>query len=109
MGSFAGPGLRRQALRKRSALRIPPWLSTVECELSTSHYEAAESRLHIQYTFVRDGKQETREISQQVYTAAEVRRLLDQAGLGTLALYGSLDQQPYLMGSPHLLLVAKRQ
>jgi len=77
--------------------------------LSARRYEAAESRLYIQYTFVRDGKQETREISQQVYTAAEVRRLLDQAGLGTLALYGSLDQQPYLMGSPHLLLVAKRQ
>lgn len=60
--------------------------------LSARRYEAAESRLYIQYTFVRDGKQETREASQQVYTAAEVRRLLNQAGLGTSALYSSFDQ-----------------
>jgi SAM-dependent methyltransferase len=76
--------------------------------LSARRYEAAESRLYIQYTFVRDGKQETREASQQVYTVAEIRRLLEQAGLRTLALYSSLDQQPYQLGSPRLILVAKK-
>lgn len=76
--------------------------------LSARRYEAAESRLYIQYTFVCDGKQETREASQQVYTVAEIRRLLEQAGLGTLALYSSLDQQPYQLGSPRLLLVAEK-
>jgi SAM-dependent methyltransferase len=76
--------------------------------LSARRYEAAESRLYIQYTFVHDGKQETREASQQVYTVAEIRRLLEQAGLGTLALYSSLDQQPYQLGSPRLLLVAEK-
>ena len=76
--------------------------------LSSRRYEAAESRLYIQYTFVRDGKRETREASQQVYTAAEVQRLLDQAGLGTLALYSSFDQLPYQIGSPRLLVVAQK-
>jgi SAM-dependent methyltransferase len=76
--------------------------------LSARRYEAAESRLYIQYTFVRDGKQETRGASQQVYTVAEIRRLLEQAGLGTVALYSSLDQQPYQLGSPRLLLVAEK-
>jgi SAM-dependent methyltransferase len=76
--------------------------------LSARRYEAAESRLYIQYTFVRDGKQETREASQQVYTVAEMRRLLEQAGMGTLALYSSLDQQPYQLGSPRLILVAEK-
>jgi SAM-dependent methyltransferase len=76
--------------------------------LSARRYEAAESRLYIQYTFVRDDKQETREAWQQVYTVAEIRRLLEQAGLGTLALYSSLDQQPYQLGSPRLILVAEK-
>ncbi len=76
--------------------------------LSARRYEAAESRLYIEYTFVRDGKQETREASEQVYTAAEIRRLLEQAGLSTLALYSSLDQQPYQIGSPRLILVAEK-
>jgi cyclopropane fatty-acyl-phospholipid synthase-like methyltransferase len=76
--------------------------------LSARRYEAAESRLYIQYTFVRGAEQETREASQQVYTAAELRRLLEEAGLRTLALYSSLDQQPYQIGSPRLLLVAKK-
>ncbi len=76
--------------------------------LSARRYEAAESRLHIQYTFVRDGKQEIREASQHVYTAAEIQRLLGQAGLSTLALYSSLDQQPYQIGSPRLILVAEK-
>jgi SAM-dependent methyltransferase len=76
--------------------------------LSARRYEAAESRLYIQYTFARDSKQETREAWQQVYTVAEIRRLLEQAGLGTLALYSSLDQQPYQLGSPRLVLVAEK-
>ena len=76
--------------------------------LSARRYEAAESRLDIEYTFVRDGKHETRETSQQVYTAAEIRRLLGQAGLSTLALYSSLDQQPYQIGSSRLILVTQK-
>jgi len=76
--------------------------------LSLRRYEAAESRLYIQYTFVRAGKQETREASQQVYTVAEIRRLLEQVGLGTLALYSSLDRQPYQLGSPRLILVTEK-
>jgi SAM-dependent methyltransferase len=76
--------------------------------LSARRYEAAESRLYMQYTFVREGNQETREASQQVYTVAEIQRLLEQAGLGTLALYGSLDRQPYQVGSPRLILVAEK-
>ena len=76
--------------------------------LSARQYETAESRLYIRYTFVRDGKQETREASQQVYTVAEIRRLLGQAKLDTLALYSSLDQQPYQLGSPRLILVAEK-
>jgi SAM-dependent methyltransferase len=76
--------------------------------LSARRYEAAESRLYIQYTFVRDGKRETREASQQVYTVGEIRRLLEQAGLGTRALYSSLHQEPYQLGSPRLILVAEK-
>ncbi len=77
--------------------------------LIDSQYDTAESRLDNEYTFVRGGKIETRSASHWVYTVAEIRRLLDQVGLTTQALYGSLDEQPFQLGSTRLILVAQKQ
>lgn len=74
-----------------------------------TRYDVAESRLDIQYTFIRDGKSDMREAASHVYTVAEIRRLLSQVGLETLSLFGSLDRQPYQLGSPRLILVAQKQ
>jgi len=74
-----------------------------------SQYHAAESRLDNEYTFVRGGKVEMRSSSHWVYTVAEIRRLLDHVGLATQALYGSLDGQPFQLGSARLILVAQKQ
>lgn len=76
--------------------------------LSSNRYDAAESRLDIQYTFIRDGHADTREASSFIHTLAEIRRMLTNAGLQPLEYYSSLDRQPYELGCPRLLLVAVR-
>ena len=76
--------------------------------LMEHHYDSENSCLQTEYLFMQDGRFETRSSWHLIYTVAEVRRLLEQVGLSTTALYGSLDKEPFELGSPHLLLVAKK-
>jgi SAM-dependent methyltransferase len=76
--------------------------------LSEARYEPAASRLDVVYTFVRGDREEQRPASYQIYTVAEVQRLLSAAGLETLALHESSAEEPFKVGSPRLLLVAQK-
>jgi SAM-dependent methyltransferase len=76
--------------------------------LSENQYHPREGRLDIQYTFIRDGRTETRPTSSYVLTANEICRLLGDAGLQPLELLGSFDGEPYRIGSPRLILVSER-
>jgi len=77
--------------------------------LIENRYVAADSRLETTYTFLRDGKLESRVGSHQIYTAAEIRRLLQEAGLIPVTQYGSLDRKPFQLGSPELYLVSRKE
>lgn len=76
--------------------------------LMEHHYDSEKSCLQTEYLFMQDGRFETRSSWHLIYTVAEIRRLLEQVGLSTTALYSSLDKEPFELGSPHLLLVAKK-
>lgn len=76
--------------------------------LMEHHYDSEKSCLQTEYLFMQDGRFETRSSWHLIYTVAEIRRLLEQVGLSTTALYGSLDKEPFELGSPHLLLIAKK-
>jgi SAM-dependent methyltransferase len=76
--------------------------------LSSRRYNAAESRLEIEYTFVRHGVSDKRHASFAVYTVAETRRLLEQAGLVTRSLFGGFDKSAYALESPRMILVAEK-
>jgi SAM-dependent methyltransferase len=76
--------------------------------LSENRYDPWESRLNIDYTFVRGSTVETRPTGSYVFTAAELRRSLEAAGFEALAFYGSVTGEPYQLGSPRLLIVASR-
>jgi SAM-dependent methyltransferase len=76
--------------------------------LSSRRYNAAESRLEIDYTFIRDGVRETRPAVTHVYTVAEIRRMLEAAGFSVLSMYGTFDKRPYELGSPRLLIMSLR-
>jgi len=76
--------------------------------LSENRYDPWESCLHIDYTFVRDGTIETRPTAHYVFTAVELRRMLDAAGFDALALQGSVAGEPYQLSSPRLIIIAQR-
>jgi SAM-dependent methyltransferase len=76
--------------------------------LSENRYNAENSRLDIDYTFIRDGVIETRPTSSYVFTIAEHRRMLRAAGFKILTLSSSLNGDSYEFGSPRLILTACR-
>jgi SAM-dependent methyltransferase len=84
------------------------WLGDI-LYLSQNRYDAAESRLDIQYTFIRDGKVDVRAASSYIRTLAELRRMLRSAGLDAVEYFSGLDRKPYELGSPRLLLIAERR
>ena len=70
-------------------------------------YLAAESCIDSEYVFERDGQTESRLAREWIYTVAEIRRMLERAGLSVLDLYGSLKCTPYKLGSRELFIVSE--
>ena len=60
-----------------------------------NHYQAELSRLDTDYNFVRGGVTETRTSRHHVYTAAEIGRMLEEAGLEVRKCYGGVDGEPF--------------
>jgi ubiquinone/menaquinone biosynthesis C-methylase UbiE len=71
-------------------------------------YLAEESCIDSEYIFERDGKAESRKAKHWIYTAAEIRRMLERAGFTILNLYGSLKGEPFVLGSDELYVIAQR-
>jgi len=76
--------------------------------LAEGTYNACESRLEMKYTFIRGGVEQTEMVSLAVYTVAELRRMLECAGFNVMALYRSLDAEPFELGAKRLILVANK-
>ena len=76
--------------------------------LSQTRYVAEESRLDIDYTFIQGGSIETRPSSSYIFTTAELKRLLADAGFDVLGMAGGFAGEPFELGSPRLVLTAQR-
>ncbi len=74
-----------------------------------TRYDPVTARIENRFTFVRDGRSETKLASQRVYMLSELTRLLDDAGLSTRRFYGSPREEPFGIASPRLLLVAEKR
>ncbi len=77
--------------------------------LSENEYHPAEGRLDIQYTFIQNGKVDTRPSASFVFTVAELCRMHAAAGLEVLELLGSIAGEPYRLGLPRLILVSRKR
>jgi O-methyltransferase involved in polyketide biosynthesis len=77
--------------------------------LSENRYDPVESRLDIDYTFVRHGQIETRPTSSFVFTSGELCRMHANVGLAPEGLFGSANSEPYQIGSARLILVSRKQ
>ena len=76
--------------------------------LEQNYYHLSESCVETMYTFVRDGRTQTKTGLQWVYTLREIRHFLNEAGLETQEMLRSLDGQPIEVGSMLLILTAQR-
>lgn len=76
--------------------------------LEENSYAPERSCVETKFTFIRDGKAETRPGRQFIYTVAEIRRLLESAGLKPTAVYGGLNGEPFRIGSDYLYVVSEK-
>jgi SAM-dependent methyltransferase len=91
------------------ALKEHDWYALDDFLFIEEHrYLAESSCLETEAIFIRNGSREKRTWWHWVYTAAELRRMLEQAGLSVAHLFGSKDQEPYRLGSGVLLIVADK-
>ena len=76
--------------------------------LNERRYDITSGRLDIDYTFIYDGKVETRPVRSFTFTASETIRMHMEAGLELVAMLASVKGDPYTLGSPRLILVTER-
>lgn len=76
--------------------------------LMEPEYDPLRGELHTAYTFVTGDGVETRHAYYRVYTCRELCGLFDAVGFVDLQLFGSLEGDPYELGSPGLWLVGTR-
>jgi SAM-dependent methyltransferase len=73
-----------------------------------SAYDPRTGRAESRYTLTRGDSSEERAATFRVYTAREILRLLETAGLADVELWGG-PGQPFALGSPRLVAVGRRQ
>lgn len=76
--------------------------------LSQGRYDPVRGRLDTDYTFIRDGKSDTRSATTRVHTYRELRGLFEAAGFRDLEGFGSLSREAFQLGSPRLLLIGTK-
>ena len=76
--------------------------------LEDRRFDHATSRVESEWTFVHDGRTERKSLSLRLYTYRELCRLLDEAGFGNHRAYGTLDLEPFGLGSTWLYMVTTK-
>ena len=75
---------------------------------ATNHYRVSESRLESDFTFKdAEGHIEHSRAAHHVHTSGEVVRLLQAAGFSEIELLSGDGMEPYALGSPRLIAVAR--
>jgi SAM-dependent methyltransferase len=77
--------------------------------LADRRYDPVSGRLHVEYTWVEDGKVDRRSMSARLHSCREVLGLLEEAGFTDMQAYGSLTWEPFRIGSGRLLVRAQKR
>jgi len=75
---------------------------------SLASYDVMESRLDVEYTFIRGPERETKTASTSIFTLAELREMFERCGFAVEGAYASAKRDPFTLGSPRLLFVARK-
>jgi SAM-dependent methyltransferase len=70
-------------------------------------YLAEESCVDSEYIFEHNGEIDSRKAKHWIYTVAEIRRMLERAGFEDLHCFGSLQGEPFKLGSRELFVVSE--
>ena len=76
--------------------------------LSKRCYDPATSRLHVEYTLIRGSAIDRQSMSARLYSYRELLGLFAEAGFTKVEGYGSLDREPFKLGSRNLFLVGTK-
>jgi cyclopropane fatty-acyl-phospholipid synthase-like methyltransferase len=76
--------------------------------LSQRRYDHLHSRLHVEYTWIRNGRSDKRSMSARIHSYRELTQLLEASGFGDVQGYSSLSREPFRLGSSRLLMLATR-
>ncbi len=73
-----------------------------------NRYDTLTATMENVYTATRGDRSETKRAVHRIYTANEILRMLEDAGFSNFETFGSIEAEPYRLGSPSLLVVAAR-
>jgi cyclopropane fatty-acyl-phospholipid synthase-like methyltransferase len=76
--------------------------------LIQNHYEPWDAVLRTEFRFIENGQETRQETLQHIYTAGELRRMLEAAGFRVLELLRDLKGTEFSFGGPRLYLIAER-
>ncbi len=76
---------------------------------SNAAYDSSASRLDVDYSFVRGSVRETRTAHTWIFTIGELRELFAGAGLVVDQICSTSTGEPFRLGDPRLLLVARKE
>ncbi len=72
--------------------------------LMNSNYDPRTSRLDSRFVFISGALSEEHSTQHYIYTAGEICRMCEQAGMQIKHLFGALDGSPFAVGSERLLV-----
>ena len=75
---------------------------------SVNRYDPATGTMENLYTISRGDRVEKKRALTRIYSASEILRLLSDAGFGSFETYGSVEGEPFRLGSPRLLVIAQK-
>ncbi len=71
-------------------------------------YHTDQSILQSDYSIISNGQKEESTAYQFIYTLAEMKRLLTEAGFSTIEHYSGFDKLPYKLGDRQVYLVVTK-
>jgi len=75
---------------------------------SVATYDVWTSRLDVEYSFTREGVAETNTAHTNVFTSGELCAMLEEADLHIEDLFASPKRDPFRVGAPRLIIIARR-
>jgi ubiquinone/menaquinone biosynthesis C-methylase UbiE len=73
-----------------------------------NRYDPAEGTMESTYTVTRGDEREEKRALHRIYTTLEILKMLSNAGFGDFEICGSVEGEPFRLGSPRLFVVARK-